>query len=233
VDETYNQERLNDINETNIKVVTTHVGTDVGEDGKTHHCIDYVALMRNLFHFKILVPADPNQTDRMVRWLANEHGNVYMAMGRSKIPVVTDSENQPLFGNDYEFEYGKADIIREGTDAAIIVMGTVVSRAIKASEKLKKEGLSVMVINMSCPAEPDVEAIRKAVSTGVVVTYEDHSYKSGLGTAVLEVMAENQMQAKVFRIGLRNYSTSGNSKDLFSYNVMDTQDVVNQIKTML
>jgi len=233
VDETYNQERLNDINYTNIKLVTTHVGVDVGEDGKTHQCIDYVALMRNLFHFKIMVPADPNQTDRIVRWMINEPGNAYMALGRSKIPAVTDSQGEPFFGGDYCFEYGKADIVREGTDAAVIAMGTVLEKAVEASDKLKKEGISLMVINMSCPGQPDTAAIAKAVSTGNIVTYEDHSYKSGLGTAVLEVMAENQMCAKVVRMGFRNYSASGSAKLLFSFNNMDVDDVVENVKKML
>ncbi|HPK41816.1 MAG TPA: transketolase, partial [Candidatus Cloacimonadota bacterium] len=82
IDETYNQHRLSDINQTNLKIINTHVGLDVGEDGKTHQCIDYVGLMRNLYHFKTIVPADPNQTDSAVRYAAIHQGNIVMSMGR-------------------------------------------------------------------------------------------------------------------------------------------------------
>ena len=84
VDETYNQHRLNDINHTNVKLVCTHNGLDVGEDGKTHQCIDYVGNFRNLFGFHVIVPADPNETDRAVRYAASHEGNFVIAMGRSK-----------------------------------------------------------------------------------------------------------------------------------------------------
>ncbi len=233
VDETYNQERLNDINHSHVKLVTTHVGTDVGEDGKTHQCIDYLGLMKNLFNFKIVVPADPNQTDRLVRWMIGESGNIFMAMGRSKQKIITNNDGKPFFGSDYKFEYGKADIIRNGSDAAIITMGVMTGRALEAYEILKKEGISVMLINMGSPTVPDVDAVRKAAATGAIVTYEDHSCRSGLGASVLEVIAENQMCSKVHRMGINKYSASGSAKELFAFNGLDTEDLVKQIKSML
>jgi transketolase len=90
VDETYNQHRLNDINHTNLKVVCTHCGLDVGEDGKTHQCIDYIGAMRNFFGYKVIVPADPNQTDRAIRYIAKEKGNFVVIMGRSKLTPLLD-----------------------------------------------------------------------------------------------------------------------------------------------
>lgn len=88
VDETYNQHRLSDINRTNLKVVTTHVGLDVGEDGKTHQCIDYLGCMRNLYHFHTIIPADPNQTDRVIRYISGKYGNYLVPMGRSKLDLL-------------------------------------------------------------------------------------------------------------------------------------------------
>ncbi|HOD54358.1 MAG TPA: transketolase, partial [Candidatus Cloacimonadota bacterium] len=108
IDETYNQHRLSDINETNLKVINTHVGLDVGEDGKTHQCIDYVGLMRNLYHFQVIVPADPNQTDRAVHYAAMHQGNVVMAMGRSKLDILTKENGEVFFDENYTFKYGKA-----------------------------------------------------------------------------------------------------------------------------
>ena len=109
VDETYNQHRLNDINHANLKLVCTHNGLDVGEDGKTHQCIDYLGLLANLYGCKAIVPADPNQTDRAVRCAASTPGNFYIGMGRSKLPVITSESGEPLFAGSYEFEYGKAN----------------------------------------------------------------------------------------------------------------------------
>ena len=141
VDETYNQHRLNDINGTNLKLICTHNGLDVGEDGKTHQCIDYVGVMRNLFGYKIIIPADPNQTDRVIRYVARTSGNFLVAMGRSTIPILLRTDGIPFFGAPYEFRYGKADLIRNGKDAAIITTGGMVYRAVQAWEKLKEKGL--------------------------------------------------------------------------------------------
>ena len=114
IDETFNQQRLNDINKANLKVGVTHVGTDVGEDGKTHHCLDYISSVRNFYGYKLIVPADPNQTDRAVRYMADYKGNVVIAMGRSKINTITDENGNPYFAGDYVFEYGKVDVLRKG-----------------------------------------------------------------------------------------------------------------------
>ena len=89
VSEVYNQNRLNDFNHTNLKVVATHVGLDVGEDGPTHQCIDYLGLMKNYFRFSVFMPCDPNQTNRIVRFIATQPGNFFVGMGRSKTPVIT------------------------------------------------------------------------------------------------------------------------------------------------
>jgi transketolase len=221
LDETYNQHRLNDINQTNLKVVVTHCGVDVGPDGKTHHCLDYLALPRNLYSFKAIIPADPNQTDRAVRFAASNPGNFTICMGRSKLPIITDEAGQPFFGNGYEFHYGKADIIRDGEQAAIITMGSMVHRAVEAFEKLKKAGCLVSIINMACPLHPDLEAIKKAVKTGLIVTYEDHNVHSGLGALVAQVIAENGWSVRFKKLGVPHYAPSGESKDLFKFFQLD------------
>ncbi|MGZ5381528.1 MAG: transketolase, partial [Thermoanaerobaculia bacterium] len=95
--EAYNQQRLNDINGANVKLCVTHAGIDVGEDGKTHHSIDYFGLLNSTFGWKVFTPADPNQTDRIVRWMARHRGNHAIVMGRSKIPVVTREDGTPFF----------------------------------------------------------------------------------------------------------------------------------------
>ncbi|OQX70506.1 MAG: transketolase, partial [Candidatus Cloacimonas sp. 4484_275] len=173
IDETYNQHRLNDINETNLKVITTHVGLDVGEDGKTHQCIDYLGVMKNLYHFKILVPADANQTDHIIRYVAGKRGNYLVAMGRSKLEIIKDENGKIFFDENYRFEFGKADLLRDGTNAALLTMGTLTGRALEIAKILSEQGISLQVWNFSAPTELDEEALKKAAQTGTIFTYED------------------------------------------------------------
>jgi len=147
VDETYNQHRLNDLNHTSLKLVCTHNGIDVGQDGKTHQCIDYAGVMNNLFGFKIIIPADGNQTDKIIRYVATHPGNFFVGVGRSKLPIILSEEGVPFFGEGYEFIYGKAEVVREGKLAVIISAGTLLHRAIQAWEILKEKGYSVRVVN--------------------------------------------------------------------------------------
>ncbi len=102
IDETYNQARLNDINHGNVKLFCTHSGINVGEDGKTHQCIDYFSLLNSTFGWKVITPADPNQTDRIVRYVLSHPGNFAVIMGRAVIPVITDDAGEPHFGRDYQ-----------------------------------------------------------------------------------------------------------------------------------
>ncbi|MEN6444423.1 MAG: transketolase, partial [Candidatus Cloacimonas sp.] len=141
IDEVYNNQRLNDINQTNLKTIVTHTGIDVGTDGKTHQCIDYISLTRNLFGFKLICPADANQTDRIIRWLFNKPGNYLVTMGRSKIPVLKKLDGTLYYDLDYNFMYGTADVLRDGNDGSMWVCGTSVAKAIKAVDTLREEGI--------------------------------------------------------------------------------------------
>lgn len=229
VDETYNQHRLNDINHTNLKLVVTHCGLNVGEDGKTHQCIDYVGAFRNFFGFKVIVPADANQTDRATRYIASTCGNFLLAVGRSKLPIITDTAGKEAFANDYEFKYGMAEVLREGKDAAIFTMGSLVQKAIAARERLMDLGLEVMVVNVPCPLEVDELVLEKAVKTGVIVTYEDHNVNTGLGASVLQAVAERGYRVKVKRLGIREYGASGTFEELYEMAGIDEQSLVDTL----
>ncbi|NWG03773.1 MAG: transketolase [Syntrophaceae bacterium] len=226
IDETYNQHRLNDINETNLKLICTHNGLDVGEDGNTHQCIDYVGVMRNLFGYKIIIPADPNQTDRVIRYVAKTHGNFLVAMGRSPIPILLTEEGIPMFGHAYEFRYGDADLVRKGKDAAIITTGGMVYRAVQAWEKLKEKGIEVQVLNISCLSDLDVEAILKAAHTGTVITYEDHQIHTGLGSRIANVIAEHRLSIRFRKLGITQYGSSGKPDDLYKMQGLDAESLI-------
>jgi len=229
IDETYNQHRLNDINGTNLKLICTHVGLDVGEDGNTHQCIDYIGVMRNLFGYKIVLPADPNQTDRVIRYVAKTSGNFLVAMGRSPIPIILSEDGSPYFGASYEFRYGKADLVRNGKDAAIITTGGMVYRAVQAWQKLKEKGIEVQVLNISCLSDLDVEAILKAAHTRTVITYEDHHIHTGLGSLVANMIAEHGLPIRFRKMGITQYGSSGKPDDLYRMQGLDVESLVQAV----
>ncbi|MBE0478751.1 transketolase [Candidatus Aerophobetes bacterium] len=233
VDETYNQHRLNDINNTNLKLVCTHNGIDVGQDGKTHQCIDYGGIMSNLYGFKIIIPADANQTDKVIRYVATKPGNFFVGVGRSKLPIILSENGQPFFGENYEFTYGRAEILREGDEAAIISAGTLLHKAIEAWQILKEKGHSVMVINIACWSNFDVEVLKKAAKTGVIITYEDHTIKTGLGSMVANFLAENSLSCLFHKLGIKRYVSSGPTEELFKMEGLDTESLVNTVEKII
>lgn len=231
--EAYNQQRLNDINNSNLKLVLTHVGLDVGEDGMTHQCIDYVGLLRNVFGWKIVVPCDPNQTDRITRWALVEKGNICLAMGRSKIDVIADENGIPFFTGDYEFNYGKYDLIRNGNCGAILAMGSMFPKALQAWEILKTNGIEVKLYNVSCPLEVDEKALEEAASTGAILTCEDHNVNSGMGSIVASKMASLGLKARIDSMGVHRYGTSGASSEVFEHMGLGVEDIVKRMQLML
>jgi transketolase len=229
VDEVYNMHRLTDINQGNLNVVVTHVGLDVGEDGKTHQCIDYIGAMRNIFGFEVIVPADPNQTDRAVRYMATKAGNKVIAMGRSKLDLITDENGEIFFDKDYHFQYGKADKFRNGDKAALLVTGTLANTAVKVADSLKNKGLNIQVWNISSPLMIDVHALKEAANTGLIFTLEDHNAKSGLGLSVAEALVENQLASKLVKLGVYDYAFSGSSDQVFQLCGLDQESIERKI----
>ena len=230
IDETYNQQRLNDINHANLKVICTHCGIDVGEDGKTHQCIDYFGLLNSTFGFKVILPADPNQTDRTTRYIACHSGNFGLIMGRSVVPVILKENGEPFFGENYEFKYGKMDVIREGKDVTVISAGNMLEHALKGCEALKKDGINPMLLNVSCPSDINIDDIKLAAQTGFIVTIEDHNVKTGIGTAIGSILAENGISVKFRKMGVRFYSSSGKPEDLYRLTGLSPEDLYELVK---
>jgi transketolase len=233
IDETYGQHRMSDLNKTSLKLICTHNGLDVGEDGKTHQCIDYISLMSNLLGFKLIIPADANQTDRAIRYAATTSGNICVTMGRSKVPVLVGESGNEVFGEAYTFEYGKADWIRRGKDGTIITCGTMVHKAVNACNKLREAGISIGVLNLSCPLQPDVQNIREADGTGLIVTYEDHNVLTGLGSIIGTFLMENGLKCKFKRMGIIRYGVSANPDYQYKLQNLDEDSVVDLIKHQL
>lgn len=231
LDEVYNQQRLADINHAALKLVLTHCGLDVGEDGRTHQCVDYVGALRSMYGWKVIVPADANQTDRAVRAAAGMSGCVALAMGRSVLPSVRDEAGDPAFAGDYRFHYGAIDIIRRGgSDAAVLTMGTLAGSAVDAVDELRAEGCSIAAAVVSCPLDLDDEAMLALSAARVIVTVEDHNVRSGLGASVAEWLAAHGSATRLVSLGVRDYASSGAPADLFAAAGLDAVGIARSIR---
>ncbi|MGL4688406.1 MAG: transketolase family protein, partial [Fusobacteriaceae bacterium] len=167
----------------NVKIAPTHAGISVGEDGGSHQSIEDMALMRAIPGMVVLSPADATETRKMVFAAAEYLGPVYIRMGRLDTEI--------LFDDSYDFQIGIANTIKEGTDVSIVATGLMVEQALKAAEILKKENISVRVINVGTIKPLDGETILKAAQeTKFIITAEEHSVIGGLGSAVSEFLSE-------------------------------------------
>lgn len=223
--ESYNQQRLNDINMAGLKVVCTHLGLDVGEDGPTHQNIDYVGLMLGTFGFEVYLPLDPNQTDRVIRHAATTRCNTFVGMGRSKMPLVTKPDGSPFYDDAYTFTPGKMDVIREGTDVTLVTMGAASTYALAGAKLAAERGVSVQVLGCASIRPFDVEGVRRAATTGAILTVEDHSVQTGLGALVAQTVADLGLVARLKRLGATRYGTSGPSPEVFREQGMSAENI--------
>ena len=230
IGEVYNQLRLNDINDTNLKIIATHLGYNVGPDGKTHHCIDYIGLLKNLFGVKLIIPGDPNQTDHITRYILSQSGNHIMGLSRTKLPIIKTEDGKVFFNEDYKFTYGKVDLIREGNDCTVFTLGSMLSQAISAWDRLRKMGISARIYNISSPLEIDKEIITDAAATNLIVTYEDHIIASGLGSVIAQIIAENNLDTDFIKIGINEFGGSDKPEVLYKKYSLDADSLVEIIK---
>ncbi len=172
--------------ELNVKVVGSHGGLSVGEDGATHQGIEDFALMRAIPNMKVLCPCDGHEMKLAVEALLNYEGPAYLRLGRSAVETVTDEIE------GYKFELDKAALLADGTDVTVIATGIMVQMALEARKLMAEEGVSVRVIDMHTIKPLDGEIIAKAAKeTGCIVTTEEHNIIGGLGGAVAEFLSEN------------------------------------------
>ena len=210
---------------TNVKITGSHGGIITGSDGPTGQGITDIAAMRNMPNVNVLVPADYLEAKACTRLMYDNKGPFYMRTAREKTPVLYDEEP--------ELELGKAVLLREGTDAAIIACGTLVSEGLKAAEILDEKGVSVSVLNCFSIKPLDVEAIAREAKKGVVVSCED-GVVNGLGSAVAEVIAEKGINATLNRVGLNNsFAESGQGYALLEKYGMDAKAIASKILKMI
>lgn len=191
----------------NVKICATHAGLSVGPDGATHQCNEDFGLMRTIPGMTVMCPADDIEACQMIRAAYEMEGPVYIRLGRSPIPV--------FHNEDYKFEIGKAEVVKEGNDVAIIATGIMVYEAMKAADMLKEKGISARVINMPTIKPIDKEIIETAAKEcGKIVTVEEHNIYGGLGEAVSSVVTET-CPVPVKRIGVNDvFGKSGTADEV-------------------
>ncbi|AEM79426.1 transketolase family protein [Thermoanaerobacter wiegelii] len=208
----------------NVKIAATHAGITVGEDGATHQSIEDISLMRGIPGMVVINPADAEETRQAIFAAAEHYGPVYIRLGRMAVPDIHDQ--------NYKFELGKGEVIREGKDVAIIATGIMVAIAIEAADKLKEEGIEATVVNIHTikPIDKDL-IVEVAKKTGKVITAEEHSIIGGLGSVVAEVLSE-EYPVKIKRIGIRDeFGQSGSPKELLKHYGLTAEDIVKAAKS--
>lgn len=209
----------------NVKIVATHGGITVGEDGASHHAIEDLALYCALPGFTVIVPADSTETVKAVAAAAATKGPFYIRLGRPKFPAV--------YNTDYEFEIGKAVLLREGHDATIIACGIMVSKALEAAISLSNQGLDCRVLNIHTLKPLDEASIVKAaIETGGIVVAEEHLLDGGLGSRVARVVTSKVPVPMQF-VGLESYAKSGKPEELLEKHGLTAAAIEQAVKTVI
>ncbi len=210
----------------NVKIGGAHGGISVGPDGATHQALEEIAIMRSLPNMKMIVPADYYETFKATKAAAEISGPVYIRFGREKVPVVS-SENSP-------FVFGKANIMRVGSDVAIIACGVMVYEAMVAAEELKKSGISARVINMHTLKPLDEEAILNAAQEcGAIVTAEEHQIFGGLGSAVAQVTTREYPVPMGYVAVMDRFGESGKPDELLDAFGLRGGDILKKVNQVL
>jgi transketolase len=210
----------------NVKVVATHGGITVGEDGFSHQAIEDLALACSLPGFTVVVPADAIETAQVIRVAAGTPGPFYIRLSRQSTPLV--------HSNGYQFTLGKAVSIRQGFDATIIANGVMVATALDAAESLSLQGIECRVLNMPTLKPLDAEAIILAArETGSIVTVEEHLQQGGLGSRVAQVVVQNQPVPMAFVALHDAYTHSGKPEELLELHDLTPAGIEKAVKSAL
>ena len=210
----------------NVKIVGTHGGISVGEDGVSHHAIEDISLMSSLPGMTVIVPADAVEARAAVFAAAAQPGPFYIRLNRANTEVI--------YTNGLDFRVGRASELRAGTDSTIIACGVMVARALKAAESLAAEGIGCRVLDMATVKPLDREAVlRAAEETGAIVTAEEALLQGGLGAAVASLLAEAH-PTPMRMIAIRDvYNRSGRPDELLELNGLTAPEIARAVRATL
>ncbi len=207
----------------NVKLTPTHAGITVGPDGGSHQMLEDIALMRVLPGMRVLVPADVHAAAGAIRVAATTPGPFYVRLGRAPLASV--------YAEGYEFELGRATVLREGSDVTLAACGVMVERALEAADALIAEGISAEVVDVATIKPIDADTLAdSAARTGAVVACEEHSIVGGLGSAVAEVLGE-RAPVPFRRVGVRDvFGTSGEAEELMRHFGLTAENIADAAK---
>jgi len=208
----------------NVKLVATHGGISVGEDGTSHQSVEDLSLICSLPGFTVIVPADAIEATQAIRTAAASYGPFYIRLARLKVPLV--------YNDDYRFNLGKAVVMRQGKDATIIAAGIMVASALEAADNLNKEGIDCCVLNMPTLKPIDENAIKAATDTGAIVTAEEHLEHGGLGSIVAQIVARHQPIPIEFVAIKDTYAESGKPDELLEKYGLTAKDIEQAVRTV-
>lgn len=210
----------------NVKIVGTHGGVTVGEDGATHQALEDISLMRGLPHMTVIVPADCKECQEAIKYAALHEGPTYIRIPRSNVPDI--------FDENYSFNIHKAVVVEEGTDVSVFTNGETLAEVLLAAEELKKDNISLEVINVPVVKPLDFQTVIESVKkTKFAITVENHSIIGGLGSAICETLAD-KLPSKVYRIGVNDeFGQSGTAEELIEHYGLDSKTLATKIKTMI
>jgi len=210
----------------NVKIVATHGGITVGEDGTSHHAIEDLALICSLPGFTVVVPADAAETTQAVKVAAQTYGPFYIRLSRPKTPLV--------YAPDYKFTLGKAATLREGKDITIIATGIMVASAMGAAQNLALDGIDCRVLSMPTVKPLDRDAIVKAaMETGAIITAEEHLRRGGLGSAVAQIVAEQWPVPMSFVAINDTFAKSGKPAELLKRYRLTAADIESAARSLI
>jgi transketolase len=209
----------------NVKIVGTHAGIAIGEDGYSQMGLEDVACLRALPNITIVQPADELEAKQAVAWAVEHQGPVYLRLTRQNLEAVSPA--------DYRFQLGRWLTLRPGTDVTVIASGGTVFNALEAAKRLEADGISVEVINAASIKPLDEDAlVRSATRTRHVVTVEDHALAGGLGGAVAETLGE-VLPTPLKRLGVTGFGESGDAKGLYAKHGLDPAGIAASVKKFL
>lgn len=209
----------------NVKIVGTHSGIAIGEDGYSQMGLEDIACLRALPNVAIVQPADEVETKQVVAWAVEHQGPVYLRLTRQNL--------EPVSPADYRFQLGRWTTLRPGADVTVIASGGTVFNALEAARQLETEGVSAEVVNAACIKPLDEDAlVRAATRTRRVVTVEDHAIAGGLGGAVAEALGE-LLPTPLRRLGVTGFGESGDPKGLYAKHGLDPAGIAASIKKFL
>jgi len=216
-------------NHANVKIVGTHAGIGIGEDGYSQMALEDIALMRSLPNMSVIQPGDAIETERAVEYIVQHQGPVFLRLTRQKVEDI----NLP----DYRFEFGKGVIVDaargEGRDLTIMATGGTVYNAREAARELRSQGLDVRAVNIHTLKPIDEELVLDSIQrSGRILTVEDHGLRGGLGSAVCEVVAERG-EGVVRRIAVRDFGESGDPVALYKKFGLSIDHIVAEAKKLL